>query len=43
MLRLRIGGAMLSVHLCLYGVRVDTFMIILVDLIKIVQTMFWSS
>jgi len=29
--------------LCLYGVHVDTFMFVLVDLIKIVQKVFWSG
>ena len=39
-LRVRMDGAVPSVRLCLYGVRVDTFMVMLMDLIKIVHTMF---
>jgi hypothetical protein len=42
-LKVRRGGAIPPVHLWLYGVHVDTFMFILVDLIKIVPTVFWSG
>lgn len=34
------GGAIPSVHLCLYGVRVDSCMFLLVNSIKIVQQCF---
>ena len=33
-LKVRIGGAITLVPLCLYGVNVDTFMFVFADLIK---------
>ena len=42
-LKERIGGAIPSVFLVLYGMHVDSFMFVLVDLIKTVRTMFWGG